>query len=92
MAKLYLPTILRNHAEGNTQLELTGSTVSDILSAFTAKYPATESRIRDANGRVHRYINIFVNGKDIRTLDGEQTAVGDQDEVHLIPAMAGGSC
>jgi sulfur-carrier protein len=91
MAKLYVPTIMRKHVDGLGAVELPGASVSEIFSQFVSHHPAVEQSLRDTAGNLHRHINVFVNGQDIRQLDGEATTVSDRDEVHVIPAMAGGA-
>jgi molybdopterin converting factor small subunit len=82
---------MRKHADGLATLQLPGTTVSDVFGQFLARYPAAGALLRDAKGHLLPHINVFVNGDDIRWLDGEKTTVGDRDEVHVIPAMAGGA-
>jgi molybdopterin converting factor small subunit len=91
MAKLYVPTIMRKHVDGMGTVELPGASVSEVFSQFVYRYPAVEQLLRDTTGKLHRHINVFVNSQDIRGLQGEATTVSDRDEVHVIPAMAGGA-
>ncbi|MFE9775266.1 MoaD/ThiS family protein [Streptomyces sp. NPDC005931] len=91
MPKLFIPTIMRRHTDGKAVAEVSGVTVAEAFADFAARYPGVESMLRDSSGRMLPHINVFVNGDDIRVLDGEQTAVAARDEVHVIPAMAGGA-
>ncbi|WP_455353240.1 MoaD/ThiS family protein [Streptomyces sp. SYSU K217416] len=91
MPRLFIPTIMRRHTDGRATAEVSGTTVAEAFEDFAARYPAVRSLLRDSAGRLLPHINVFVNGDDIRGLDGETTAVTDRDEVHVIPAMAGGA-
>jgi molybdopterin synthase sulfur carrier subunit len=61
-----------------------------VLDALEARYPGIGERIRDESGQVRRFVNIFVNGRNIRDSEGIQTALRPGDELGIIPAMAGG--
>jgi molybdopterin converting factor small subunit len=81
---------MRRHTEGRATLDIPGATVSDVFAGLVATYPAVAGQLRDSEGRILRHVNVFVNGDDIRDLDGESTPLNDRDEVQVIPAMAGG--
>ena len=61
-----------------------------ILHNTTAEYPSLKSQLLTADGELNRFVNVYVNGQDVRYLDGLATAVAERDEVRLLPAMAGG--
>lgn len=67
-----------------------GGTVGALLDALAAKYPVFGRRVRDETGAVRRYVNIFVDGEDIRGLDGASTAVRPGQELMIIQSIAGG--
>jgi len=90
MAKLYLPTIMRRNAGNQATLLVPGQTVASVLGKLVSDFPGVAAQLLDKDGHVYSHINVFVNGDDIRNLSGEETALGDRDEVYLIPAMAGG--
>jgi molybdopterin synthase sulfur carrier subunit len=71
-------------------VQVPGTTVREVLVNFGTAYPGVGAQVLDEAGHVRAYINIFVNGNEMRTLRGEDTPVGPQDEVSIIPAMAGG--
>jgi len=86
-----IPTVLRPQVGGNKELELGGATVGDLVTALTDQYPSLRSQLLTDEGSLNRFVNVYVNGQDVRYLDGLATAVGERDEVRLLPAMAGGA-
>jgi MoaD family protein len=86
-----IPTVLRPQVGGNKEVELGGATVGEVVDALTAQYPGLKSQLLTADGELNRFVNVYVNGQDVRYLDGLATAVAERDEVRLLPAMAGGS-
>ena len=89
MPVVRIPTPLRPHAGGLDRVEAAGSTVGEILGALGAQYPALRERLFDGD-ELRRFVNVYVNNEDIRYLDELETAVAPQDEVSIIPAVAGG--
>jgi len=85
-----IPTVLRPQVGGNKELELAGGTVREVVDALTSQYPSLKSQLLTAEGELNRFVNVYVNGQDVRYLDGLATSVADRDEVRLLPAMAGG--
>ncbi|MBF5044079.1 MoaD/ThiS family protein [Aggregicoccus sp. 17bor-14] len=90
MATVKIPTSLRSLAGERAELRVPGATLRDVLSALSAEHPALGARLLDAQGRVRRYVNVFVNDEDARFLQELDTPVADADRVTLVPAMAGG--
>ena len=72
-----------------TTVEVSGTTVQGALDALGQKYPALTARIFE-NGKVRRFINLYLNNEDVRYLDNLATPVKDGDELAIIPAVAGG--
>jgi sulfur-carrier protein len=89
-AKVRIPAPLRKLTQEQPVVECSGKTVEDILVDLEKKYPGIRERICDENGQIRRFINVFVNGEDIRFKDGAKTVVADGAEVSIIPAIAGG--
>lgn len=85
-----IPTPLRRFTDGAAKVELEGGDVRQILDALDGQYPGIGERLRDDSGQIRRFVNVFVNGKNVRDADGIETAVAPGDEVGIIPAMAGG--
>ncbi len=88
---IFVPTPLRKLTNGQSKVQLNGVSVADLIERAETQYPGFRERVLDSDGEVKRFINVFVNGVDIRTLQGKATPVKDGDEVSVIPAMAGGS-
>ena len=91
MSVVKIPTVLRPQVGGNKEVELAGATVGEVVDALTAAYPSLRSQLLTAEGDLNRFVNVYVNGQDVRYLDGLATALAERDEVRLLPAMAGGA-
>lgn len=91
MATVYVPTPLRRLTGGQSRVTADGADVASLLSAVDAQYPGIAERILDDDGTIKRFINVFVNDDEIRTLQGLETPVGDNDKISIVPAMAGGA-
>jgi molybdopterin converting factor small subunit len=91
MATVFVPTALRRFTAGQSKVEATGSTVGEVIGQMEGSYPGIGERLLDENGNVKRFINVFRNDDEIRTLDGLGTTVGASDKISIVPAMAGGS-
>ncbi len=85
-----IPTQLRTLTGGANEVPAEGSTVGEVLKALDAGYPGMGDRLFDEDGRLRRFVNIFVADEDIRVLDGLDTAVVDGQTVSILPAVAGG--
>ena len=84
-----VPTPLRKATNGQETVDVSGATVEEGLANLEAQYPGI--RLLDASGQLHRFVNIYVNGEDVRFLEGLGTAIKDGDEVSIVPAVAGGA-
>ena len=85
-----LPTQLRASAGGEGAVAVEGSTVGEALEALYTAYPELRERLSDEDGSLRRFINVYVNGDDIRFGDLLNTPVADGQEVQILPAVAGG--
>src|SRR5437773_1099301 len=90
MTTVYIPTPLRRTTGGQSKVEAAGRSMRALLDALERTYPGIRQQLCDETGEVRSFINIFVNGTEIRQLEGLSTPVQDGDEVSIIPAMAGG--
>jgi sulfur-carrier protein len=90
VAKIKLPTQLRDTAGGSSTVEAGGSTVGEVLEALYEQHGELRERLSDGDGGLRRFVNVYVAGEDIRFGDGLDTAVSDGDEVQILPAVAGG--
>ena len=91
MTTVYIPTPLRRTTGGQSKVEAAGRSMRALLDALERTYPGIRQQLCDETGEVRSFINIFVNGTEIRQLEGLSTPVQDGDEVSIIPAMAGGA-
>ncbi|MDQ1403036.1 MAG: sulfur-carrier protein [Actinomycetota bacterium] len=85
-----IPAQLRTLSGGAGEVALDGSTVAEILKALDAAHPGFGARLFDDDGKLRRFVNIFLAEEDIRFLDGVETAVTDGQVLSIIPAVAGG--
>lgn len=84
-----IPSALRSATGGQARVTVEGATVADALDNLEREYPALKGRLRDDNGAITRFINLFVGGEDVRLLDGLATPL-DGAELSIVPAVAGG--
>ena len=89
-AKVRIPAPLRKLTQDKAIVEVEGKTIQDLLAGLEKDYPGLKERICDESGQIRRFVNIFVNGEDIRFKEGANTAIADGAEVSIIPAIAGG--
>jgi molybdopterin synthase sulfur carrier subunit len=86
-----IPAPLKKLAGEQDVIKSQGKTVEEVLRWLTDTYPGLEERLRDEKGEVRRFINIYVNGEDIRFIQNLQTPLKEGDQISIIPAIAGGS-
>ena len=84
-----IPTQLRSVTEGDSEAEVEGGTVGEVLDGLYDRYDGLRDRIAE-DGDLRRFVNVYLGGEDIRFLDGLETEVEDGDEVTILPAVAGG--
>jgi molybdopterin synthase sulfur carrier subunit len=85
-----IPTQLRAAAGGETEARVDGGTVGEALDALFARHGELRDRLSDGDGRLRRFVNVYVDGEDIRFGDGLETPVADGQEIQVLPAVAGG--
>jgi molybdopterin synthase sulfur carrier subunit len=90
MATVRIPSPLRRYTHGQSKVDGQGSNIFELMDNLEARYPGIKSRLCDETGNIKRYVNVFINDEEIRTLQGPETPIADKDEVSIIPAMAGG--
>lgn len=88
--KVKIPNVLKNFTNGQLEVIIEAEDISELIDKMEQEYKGIKERICDEEGNIRRFINIFVNGEDIRFLDVENTKLKDGDEVSIIPAIAGG--
>lgn len=85
-----IPTPLRKIAGDQDTLTAAGGNLRECIEALEASYPGFKERLCEEGGELRRFVNIYVNGEDVRFLQGLQTALRPGDEVSIVPAVAGG--
>jgi molybdopterin converting factor small subunit len=85
-----IPTTLRTLTAGQSEVQVDGSSVGEVLTALESAHPGFKERLLDENGGLRRFVNVFVSDDDVRFLQGLDTPVPDGETVSIIPAVAGG--
>ena len=85
-----IPTILRPHTGGEKRVEATGSSLAEVIDNLESANPGLRDRLV-ADGKLHRFVNVYVNDEDVRFSGGLETTIDDGDEVTILPAVAGGA-
>ena len=85
-----IPAPLRRFTNGEAKVSSSGATVGELIDTLEASYPGIRDRICETDGRIRRFVNVFVNGANVRSGDGAATSLKAGDEVGIVPAMAGG--
>ncbi len=86
-----IPTPLRRMTNGQAKLEMDESTLSVMIENLEASYPGFKERLIDENGDLRYFVNIYLNGEDVRFLQGLDTSTSSGDEISIVPAVAGGA-
>ena len=89
MTRVRIPPTLRAETGGRREVEADGDTVRDLLANLAERFPALQPQLFE-DGEIAPFVNVYVEGEDVRTLDGPDTAVQPTSTVILLPAMAGG--
>jgi molybdopterin converting factor small subunit len=90
VSRVRIPPTLRAETGGEREVEADGDTVRDLLDDLMSKFPALRTQLLDSDD-LAPFVNVYVEGEDVRTLDGLDTSVRDDSTVILLPAMAGGT-
>lgn len=90
MPTITLPALMKYYVNDLSEVEVTGSTVSQTLDDLTSRYPAIKPHIMDNQGRLRRYVNLFVNKENINHLKGLDTSIEESDLIILAPSITGG--
>ncbi|MBI5375283.1 MAG: MoaD/ThiS family protein [Candidatus Schekmanbacteria bacterium] len=88
--KVRIPTPLRKLTSQQAIVDAEGKNVAEVIDDLEKKYSGIKGRLCDDDGKIRRFVNIFVNEEDIRFLNGTETAVKEGDELSIVPAIAGG--
>lgn len=90
MPKVKIPGPLRKLLDNRSEINVEGKTLKEVIEKLAEINPEVRSRILDENGEIRRFINVYVNNEDVRFMDGVNTKVDEDDEITIVPAIAGG--
>jgi molybdopterin converting factor small subunit len=90
MPKVRIPTPLQGAFGNRSEVDCPGDSLDAVISNLETRHPGIRARLCDADGKLRRFLNVYVNDTDVRTLQGGATALKPTDEVSIIPAIAGG--
>ena len=85
-----IPTILRTYTGGDSEVSATGANLAEVLDDLDAQFPGVKGRILDEDGKLRRFVNVYVGNDDVRFQDDLLTPTPDGTEISVIPAVAGG--
>jgi molybdopterin converting factor small subunit len=85
-----IPTILRTYTKGESEVKASGATLREVIADLEANFTGIAARVLDDNGKLRRFVNVYVGDEDVRFADGLDTATPDGAQVSIIPAVAGG--
>jgi len=91
MAKILIPTPLRQYTDQKDQVEASGSTVGEVMTGLTTQHPDLRKHLYNDEGKLRSFVNVYLNDEDIRYLSKDKTAVADGDTLTIVPSIAGGS-
>ncbi len=86
-----IPTPLRRVTNGQDKVEIDGDTLGQIIEVMDSTYPGFKDRLVDEDGEIRYFVNIYLNGEDVRFLQGMETTTKTGDELSIVPAVAGGA-
>ena len=89
--RVRIPTPLRAATDGAAELSLEASTVGQLIEDLEQRYPGMQGRLRGEDGELRRFVNLYVNGEDVRFKQGLGTSLNAGDELSIVPAVAGGA-
>ena len=85
-----IPTPLRRLTQGQDKVTVEGDDLDQVVGALEGRFPGIKERLCDETGELRNFVNVYVNGEDVRFLDGLKTETKAGDEVSVVPAVAGG--
>ena len=91
MSRVFMPHVLRTEVGGVKSLDVGGGTVGEVVQTLLAGHPGLSGRLLTPEGDLQRFVNVYLNGQDVRYLEGLNTPVAERDEIRLLPAIAGGA-
>jgi molybdopterin synthase sulfur carrier subunit len=91
MAKIRIPSPLRKLTNDAEIVNADAASLGEAIDVLEGEYPGIKERICDETGQIRRFVNVYVNGEDVRFLDNLSTKLTEKDEVSIVPAVAGGA-
>ncbi len=88
--RVRIPTPLRSATDGVSEVAIDSPNVAGVIAQLEQRYPGMRGRLRDEAGELRRFVNLYVNGEDVRFLNGLETDLTPGDELSIVPAVAGG--
>ncbi len=88
--RVKIPTPLRNLTNDQDLVEIEASSIREVIDALESDFPGVKERICEEDGSIRRFVNVYVNGEDVRFLSELDTSVSENDEISIVPAVAGG--
>ena len=85
-----IPTILRTYTDDQSQVTAEGATLTEVIDSLETSFPGIKARVIDEDGKLRRFVNIYVAEEDVRFADGLDTLTPEGAQVSIIPAVAGG--
>lgn len=92
MVAIKIPTPLRRFAGDNAKVEVQAETVGEAVRKLTEQHEALKNHLYDENGELRNFVNLYLNQKDVRTLQKDETPTQEGDELVIVPSIAGGAC
>ncbi len=90
-ATVRIPTPLRKVTNGEDKASVEGNTMSEVVEALENQFPGLKDRICEPTGELRSFVNVYINGEDIRFVDGMSSSISSGDEISIVPAVAGGN-
>ena len=90
MAKVLIPTPLRQFADKHDTVEVSGGTVGEVLTSLTVRFPDLKKHLYTDEGKLRSFVNVYLNDEDIRYMKKDATPVNDPDTLSIVPSIAGG--
>lgn len=85
-----IPAPLRKVTGGESEIQGEGSTVAELIDNLEASHPGIKEKLVNENGKLHPFINLYINDEDVRYLEELDSAISDGDKISIVPAIAGG--
>jgi molybdopterin synthase sulfur carrier subunit len=85
-----IPTPLRRVTNGQEKASVEGDTLSKVINSLETQFPGIKERLCDEAGDLRHFVKVYINGEDVRFLDGMETSIATGDEISIVPAVAGG--